>query len=561
MKLSLKQNWLEEYSCDESLEILTDFAWSHVKESGPFRDILGRMVRNRDWAGLCDFELVYEPTHNPLHLGHARQALAFFQKLEGLPLGVDKEQVALGKFIESENACRDTNTLLKQVRKGLASLPPFVSSVIFTAQRKIAHVLGDVPNLAELAFRFGPGATTTTKKRVANWAYKLISEPACSSNFAPFANAMAQQAPHWFMLHSFACDQERAYVDIKVDEGILQFVPKNAKTYRSIIVEPNLNSFFQLGVGGYIRKRLMHVGVDLDDQSRNQALAKSGSMFDSLATVDLSSASDTISRELVYELLPLDWARFLESGRTSRVVYKQGSSKERHFHLEKFSSMGNGFTFELETLIFWGLAISTLECMGLPTGWLAVYGDDIVLPSEAVSSLKQVFTSVGFSLNEKKSFARGPFRESCGADYFKGSDIRPFYQKGNVSGETLYVLHNFYMRQLDLARAKKVRRYIPQSLLVFGPDGYGDGHLVGSWTPITRKRDLSRGLEVVRFETFRRRVRRLKRVPDTQWALPTYSIYVGQGGEQSYDPKVVPDTLGYERIQICTHAQSVYRRA
>lgn len=553
MQTKKLSNWLQEYSYEEGLEILRDFAWSHVKESGPFRGILGDMLRDRDWAALCAYELQYSYDVSVLHYKHARQALAFFQKWEPLKLGVDKEAVAFRKFQQSERDCANTNAFLRNLRRGAVMTTPFVAGVIHTAQRKIARVLGRVPSLAELQLGFGPGATTTTKRSRACWATKLASSLECSANLAPSLNGLASQTPHWFFLHAHACNPEKALVDVKVGHGRLQFVPKNAKTYRSIVVEPVLNSFYQHGIGLWIRDRLQRVGVDLDDQSRNQSLASSGSITGNLATVDLSSASDTISMELVYELLPLDWARFLNAFRTSKVSYKRNI-----YPLEKISSMGNGYTFELETLIFWALSYAVLEHKGLPTGWLATYGDDIVLPTEGYDALHEVFTALGFTVNTEKSFFKGPFRESCGTDWFLGTNIRPFYQKKGVSGETLFSLHNFYMRDFDFARAKKVRKLLHPSHLVFGPDGYGDGHLIGSWTPKSRKAFRGRGWEGTWFTTYQHVTRKLKRLPDTDWALPTLCAGTGSDPESRYDPLVIPGSDGYEAAFVYTPRQGVF---
>lgn len=556
MKILLKADWLEEYSYEESLRILKGFAWPHIYKSGPFADTLGDFVRRGDWAGLCAFELTYPSDVDVVHLEHARQALAFFQKWEPLKLGVDKEGVAYRKFYESEKSCRLTNQTLKLARRGEFCFSSDVNGVLHTAIRKIARVLGAVPSLTDLDVGFGPGATTTTKARAVNWATKLRSTLECSTNTVPSLSAIAHTAPHWFALHAHACGPESFFTDVSVGVGKLQFVPKNAKTYRSILVEPIINGFIQRGIGKHIRDRLQRVGVDLDDQSRNQALAKSGSISNTLATVDLSSASDTISRELVYELLPLDWARFLESFRTAYISYK-GVNDPRP--LEKFSSMGNGFTFELESLIFWGLSYAVLQQLGLPLGWLAVYGDDIVLPREAVPLLRKVFTACGFSLNQEKSFVDGPFRESCGKDFFKGIDIRPYYQKQYVSGETLFTLHNFYMRNFDFEGARRVRRLIHPSLAIFGPDGYGDGHLIGNWLPHRRSKDARRMWEGARFDTYQRKSRKLKRRLDCDWALPTYCIYIRGGAETGYDETVIAGSEGYKRVSIYTLRSGIFR--
>jgi hypothetical protein len=203
-------------------------------------------------------------------------------------------------------------------------------------------------------------------------------------------------------------------------------VPKNAKTDRCIAAEPTGNGFLQQGVGRFMRKRLAKFGVDLDDQSRNQTLAARAAR-DGLATLDLKAASDTISRELVYSLLPLDWAFFLDDLRS-----KSSRVDGEWIPLEKFSSMGNAFTFELETLIFWSFCVSVQEELGSP-GDIAVYGDDLIVPSQMAHYLIDVLQKCGFDTNPEKSFLDGPFRESCGKHYFNGFDVTPVYQKRVVN--------------------------------------------------------------------------------------------------------------------------------
>ena len=189
-----------------------------------------------------------------------------------------------------------------------------------------------------------------------------------------------------------------------------------------------------------MRDRLRRFGIDLSSQERNKNLARIGSLTKALATLDLSSASDMISIELVYHLLPIEWVFFLKYFRTPVVEY-QGN---RHV-LEKFSSMGNGFTFPLESLIFYALAISCVEEKEL-FDCVSVYGDDIIIPVKYYDTLVQVLTCCGFSVNKSKSFKNGPFRESCGGDYYEGIDIRPVYLKDRLSGFDAFRLHNFFSR-------------------------------------------------------------------------------------------------------------------
>jgi hypothetical protein len=199
-------------------------------------------------------------------------------------------------------------------------------------------------------------------------------------------------------------------------------VPKSAKTDRCIAAEPTGNGFLQQGVHSYMRRRLKRFGIDLDDQSINQQKAQDA-FFCELSTLDLSAASDTIARELVYHLLPLDWALFLDSLRSPETLVKG-----EWIRTEKFASMGNAFCFELETLIFWALASSVDTVSGSVDG-VTVYGDDIIVERKNFESTVEILETCGFTINKKKSFKDGNFFESCGKHFHCGREVTPIYQK------------------------------------------------------------------------------------------------------------------------------------
>jgi hypothetical protein len=199
--------------------------------------------------------------------------------------------VAFSAFEQSERDCAATNALLRSWASGGFQFPPDVESVLFRAQRKIASVLGDVPSLSALKPRFGPGATTQLQKRTSSARRKLGQKFACSEDLVPHLKHVLAEMPGWI---TWEGDSETAVVSVDIYRGILRFVPKNALTDRSIVVEPMLNSMFQIGIGDYIARRLRVFGIDISDQTRNQNLALEGSISNALATLDLSSASDTI---------------------------------------------------------------------------------------------------------------------------------------------------------------------------------------------------------------------------------------------------------------------------
>jgi len=513
--------WNEEYPCNESLSIIKGLALHHAHQGGTEGRRIAICIASDDYRTLCDWSLHYDAATSPADLYHCRQALAFYSKAEFVDLGVDRERVAFSKFQEAESLCRETNTIFKSWSKGEFSFPPAVESVFYRAQRKISKILGDVPELSQLKLRFGPGATTRTIKRNASIREKLQAGVSCSEELFPYSSIVLEEMPHLADLLDPRSIEEKertpvAQVPVEVTTGKLGFVPKNAKTFRATVTEPVLNGLVQLGINGYLTERLLAFGVDLKDQSHNQRLAREGSLTGALATLDLSSASDTISRELVFHLLPLDWALFLNRFRTRKVSYKNIVINQ-----EKFSSMGNGFTFPLESLIFYALTAACCES----DETVSVYGDDIICPSARVPLVTKVLVAAGFVVNLDKSYWSGPFRESCGADYFRGFDIRPYYQKHLVSPAGLFVLHNFYVRTHQPSEASIVEEMIHKELRIYGPDGYGDGHLLGDWVRRPHKREL--GYAGFIFDTFTTKPRRdIRASQPGDSVLPHYQIYM-----------------------------------
>jgi hypothetical protein len=514
-------HWLEGYSAGESLDIICDLALSHASQGGNLGKRIEHLIKKGRFRELCEFEFDYlefnRCGYTPQQVYHCRQAVAFFSKLEQLDIGIDKEAAALRKFIESEEACMETNDVFAAASKGWCDLSvggkpvysglplfefhPSVQRVFNNARRIIAAMLGRVPELSELGYRFGKGATTQVKKRDATARAKLASlGVSCSEELFPWAVRLLGELPlatqNWATTAVVDDGGLWASVPVHIHDGVLSFVPKNAKTYRATVTEPTLNGLFQMAVGDYLVERFERFGLTLKDQTRNQRLAKRGSECGDTCTIDLVSASDTIAKELVYYLLPLDWAAFLARGRSGHVVYRKGRQR---FTLEKFSSMGNGFTFPLESLIFY--ALTRAACGGRDER-VAVYGDDITCPSESYDDVVEILRVCGFEVNRKKSFAWGVFRESCGTDYYRGTDIRPFFQKNWVNGQSLFALHNFYVRRGDLERASRTRGLIHPSLKIFGPDGFGDGHLLGDWHRGRKTAHHAQGYAGYTFQTY-----------------------------------------------------------
>jgi hypothetical protein len=213
----------------------------------------------------------------------------------------------------------------------------------------------------------------------------------------------------------------------------ISFAAKSSEISRTICTEPILNMLFQKGIGTTIEARLKQiVGIDLSSQpDKNRAMAKIGSQTGKFGTIDLSSASDSISLNLVRELLPRQVLNWLLKVRSERTTLPNGDVVK----LDMLSTMGNGYTFPLQTVIFCSLVYGAYRVLsidferpyGRSLGNFAVYGDDIIVLDKAYNLVVRMLSICGFSVNIDKSFNIGDFRESCGHDYFRGRNVRGVY--------------------------------------------------------------------------------------------------------------------------------------
>lgn len=554
-------NWIDPWSDEESLRFLGDVSSLLSELGGPLTKDLAKLVSDRKYVELVNYKFDYNLEVSQRDYQCARQVHALFHKQEWYNLGIDTDSVGRAKFWEMELRCRETNSALDARR-----LSADAWKVIHLARQKIESILGRVPSLSALNVSFGPGATTGVKSLLANSNVKLGASLACSRELFPYVGDFLVEVPLWAwsktqghpdVLQYFLGGNSALHfpVSIEVHAGKMSLVPKDARSKRPIIVEPVLNGLFQLGVGKFMKNRLLRcVDLDLTDQKRNQSLACEGSIHGGYATIDLSSASDTVSRELVSLLLPWSWYEFL-----AKLVTAEIKEDGQVSDLEKFSSMGNGFTFELESLLFFSLAKASVELLGL-SGEVSVFGDDIICNTRAYNLLAGVLNELGFIVNDEKSFTSGPFRESCGADWFEGKSIRPYYAKKALCERTLYTFHNWAVRNCEHELASFLLSKTTPHMRLFGPDGYGDGHLIGSYSLRLGRKYRRRGWEGGFFDTYSLRPRRLKKRQDLDWVYPSYSVYTRSGERDPTDPDIVRGSDGYAKVSLYTLATTVFGR-
>jgi len=86
---------------------------------------------------------------------------------------------------------------------------------------------------------------------------------------------------------------------------------------------------------------------------------------------------------------------------------------DNYYIINKVSSMGNGFTFDLMTLVLTALTRSFDHSS-------TVFGDDIIVENQYAEEVIENLQIAGFIVNLNKTNIRSDYRESCGANYLDG---------------------------------------------------------------------------------------------------------------------------------------------
>lgn len=248
-----------------------------------------------------------------------------------------------------------------------------------------------------------------------------------------------------------------------IDGSRATTVDKTNDKRRFICVEPTGNMYLQQGIMHMMYKRMQVVGLDVEQlPQRHVTEAMISSITGRNATIDWSSASDCVSIELLRWLLPPEWFDVVWSVRCD-FTHIRG----KKVPLQMISSMGNATTFPLETLVFWTYAHACRLTMNRYSNSLfpewedlmscSVFGDDCIVPTEVASVFMEVMTELGFIVNDEKSFYGSEgFRESCGGDFLKGFNVRPFCIKAPQSTKLssaeswLYIVGNALIKKYIL---------------------------------------------------------------------------------------------------------------
>lgn len=410
---SLDQGWI-----DRSL--FTSWKW----KGGLPRFLGGYLGRvfDRDSGRLLD-----EPCVDAIIA--VRQLTLMFGKLFDLCSDARVDQ-AMRDFIECDINVRDMEVNWIDHVDRFSRISSMLFADLFSSiDRKIYY--------GNIIPKHGPGATAD--RLVGNEKFNLLTWTSRLESVFPFGDYLFPSASYWEQYDRVDIKEPGSEVPVKVTP-----VPKTAKTPRIIAIEPTCMQYVQQGlleaiseeirsrkITGSRKTNYLRLLINSDDQVPNQELAYEGSLTGELATLDLSEASDRVSSKLVFTMLK-DWPHLRKAVFACRST-RASVPGEGVISLAKFASMGSALCFPFEAMVFLTCVFIGIEDeLNRPLtrrdiksflGRVRIYGDDIIVPVDYVHSVIDSLELFGAKVNHNKSFWTGRFRESCGKEYYDGTDV------------------------------------------------------------------------------------------------------------------------------------------
>jgi len=367
----------------------------------------------------------------PYSIGYIRQICRFFKKPKmECPSRVNEE--AIQHFVDVEDELRmATPNIVRQ-----DYILDQVSRVLWS------QVFPEIDPL-DLVCHHGPGATAEKKKLnernlISLWnsrsEFSFPSDLHCFPNYGLAAEFSGYKETDGYSPVQFLSIRDELPVRVVL-------VPKTQTSPRVIAIEPSHVQYMQQSVKDYAYRVLEEHALTRDSirftrQGPNQELARISSMNKRLATLDLKDASDRVHLHLVQRIFKNSGIlAYLEDSRSLSADLPDG----RNIVLSKFASMGSALCFPVEAMVFYTLIQAAMHRhAGIhPTSAsikkfsssIDVYGDDIIVPVHLTDVVVDYLESYSLKVNVNKSFSKGYFRESCGADYYKGIPVDPVYAR------------------------------------------------------------------------------------------------------------------------------------
>jgi len=352
-----------------------------------------------------------------------RQLTLFCSKMR-LPCSPVRVDAAFRAYVQCEQEVRENRLDLESTK-----LWQFRQASRLLYQVPLTKVDRDIYYLDDVIPKHGPGATA--EKLTSNGKYRLKTWTKRLEKIFPCGEFLLPNWRHWRELEDVDILEPGDEIPVRVIS-----VPKTLKTPRIIGIEPTAMQYAQQAILPKLLEGLFEVNhlrsfIGIDDQDPNREMAKEGSSKGNLATLDLSEASDRVSNQLVCTML-CDHPHLFEAVQAARS-WKADVPGEGVIALSKFASMGSALCFPIEAMVFLSIVFvgiqKSLRTQLTPKliesfrGKVRVYGDDIIVPVDHVSSVIEALEAYGLKVNSNKSFWTGRFRESCGKEYYAGDDV------------------------------------------------------------------------------------------------------------------------------------------
>jgi hypothetical protein len=427
-----------------------------------------------DFSGGYPFPMYYVVEYGKPELITAWQFMgkAFDAALKGNPAAVDCVRQLSYVFYKlevgyEESVIEDFLINFKRVDSDLPDFSDsnnhFIDLLLEGMKKAIARVLCNA-DPRDITPSHGGGATACRTK---NWdKYHKLQYFEKLDNIFPYSD-------YFFLSPTHLSDELQALeaAEIANPTARVCLVPKDSRGPRVISCEPAAMMFIQQGLMRKLYKTIeshpiTRGHVNFSDQSINQLMARLGSLSNELATIDLKDASDRVSLSLVRRVFPSHWLEALEACRSENTILPNGEIVK----LNKFAPMGSACCFPVEALVFWACAdVAIRTISGRSSRELCVYGDDIIIPSKYAEVVIHSLETIGLLVNRDKCYVDGPFRESCGGDYYLGVDVTPvrFKKPIGLSGTMLERSADFvneFITKFGYAEARDVIAQIEQDL-------------------------------------------------------------------------------------------------
>lgn len=439
-----------------------------IKEYSAYSDLLLNSINNYGSEDIFVYEylntpiaydyIVFNKHHNPKLASYLLTFSLFLKKVEYEDDNFFPD--ALRGWKENERAVSSFDERLAkgEVDSYLPRLSQIVSELIPNF------------NVSSTDFKFGPGSVAGktgrhVQDKVLNLKPDFLTKILLNSSMVHQPSSSVDTG---MVLSDLGMDYASLRATQKREPSELLIVPKDISTARTICKEPNIVMFQQQAVlAGFVRafrKGPIKQFVTLSDQERSRLSAKFGSEYGAVDTIDLSSASDRVSYNLIKRIFPKKILFFLRATRSSEVITPEGVVT-----VAKFAPMGSALCFPVQCILFTAITLLAyeLESENLPWDTIlrrqrlhvpTVYGDDIICDSSVTNKVICLLELFGLKVNTRKSFMGGnAFRESCGIYCFAGHDVTPLRFK--VKGLDKTLSPSAYIGLIDLCNRSALAGY------------------------------------------------------------------------------------------------------